>query len=535
VNNVLQFLLEHEHSTITIDGYACVIGKENYNNILSQKRSDAVKKMFINGGLEAQRIISKGHGEINATDDKMGRDNIKYKDTREYIDARRVDISFVFNGHDAQTIVYETIAPSHNKNLTIDITEYQNKACFREKEKHQKKIMVSSPEYDKPLKKEGVSLAFPVRSNLESWNPAPMQYIWPKVLANEYFVHVHSCRYFSNDKHATVVVNAYPDIKWTLEFKWNHKHPFVYTYGKKLHPHDIETGKKKVIGSEIDRQWSKKFGEMEQSFELSLEAEWDAKAQKMEIGKEFGEKIAKTLRLFNKIKKATDAIAKSPVNGGKITFEIKAPVIAVSAQWSLERIAPESTEIATVIEFGIESKPLIHAQGIIHLWEIFIETAGNGICPGAGKVAIFLNEKLKGSLDISFNVIFDGTINVSGKIKGNTLNIGDTSGKVTIDGEIAITLELKAMAKGDVGFAGFECSLIANAKTSIKSGIGAEISKKGLEGIPTFEFGGIIAKYVVAGTVKTGIFKRTFSKSDECIIVEKNQVVFEKFYFLGPY
>jgi hypothetical protein len=42
----------------------------------------------------------------------MGRDNIKYRDEKSYENNRRVDISFVFNAHDAETISYEVVAPT---------------------------------------------------------------------------------------------------------------------------------------------------------------------------------------------------------------------------------------------------------------------------------------------------------------------------------------------------------------------------------------------------------------------------------------
>jgi outer membrane protein OmpA-like peptidoglycan-associated protein len=116
ISNVLQYLLGTRYSRITIDGHACVIGKEQYNQKLSQQRSDAVKKAFTDGGLAADRIIAIGHGEVNPTDDKKGRDNIKHKDEKEYKENRRVDIMFETYGHDAQTIVFETIAHSMIKN-----------------------------------------------------------------------------------------------------------------------------------------------------------------------------------------------------------------------------------------------------------------------------------------------------------------------------------------------------------------------------------------------------------------------------------
>jgi outer membrane protein OmpA-like peptidoglycan-associated protein len=54
LNNILKFLLEHQGATITLSGYACVIGKQNYNKSLSQRRADVIKKFFADGGLDRE-------------------------------------------------------------------------------------------------------------------------------------------------------------------------------------------------------------------------------------------------------------------------------------------------------------------------------------------------------------------------------------------------------------------------------------------------------------------------------------------------
>jgi outer membrane protein OmpA-like peptidoglycan-associated protein len=527
LNNILQFLLEHQFSSIKIDGHACVIGKENYNQKLSQQRSDAVKKLFVDGGLDARRITSIGHGEVNPTDDKQGRDNLKYRDEKEYKENRRVDISFEYYGHDAQTIVYETIAPSQDKNITIDITEYQNKACFREKGKHKKNIKINSTEYPKAIDQVADKLDFPVKSNLSQFNLFPLKYIWPKVFANEYNIHVHSCRYFSNDANSTVQVMVYPDIKWTLEFKWNHKEAFAYTYGNKLHQHDIKEGQKKVIGSEIDRGWSKNYREMHQSFELSLKAQWDTKSQTAEIGKEFADRIAKTLRLFNKIKETTEFIANSPLSKGKTTFEIKAPVIAVSVQWYLEKT---KNLVGEIVEIGVETKPLVEAEFTINLFKIFIETAGNGVCPGAGNILVWILDKLGKEAGIHFLIIFKGNINASGQAIINILYPKKTTGEIKSFGTIDVTIEFKAWAKAGIGYLAFEGIIKADANTSITGGLKIGADSKGIYGCPVAEFGGIKATFVAIGTVKYGVFKKAYTYEGEAVLVQKSSLQFEKNY-----
>lgn len=556
LDNVLNFLLGNPYTTITIDGFACVIGKAEYNRELSLKRSEAVKKHFVNGGLNPKLIRCNAKGEIQLNngkhvggenDDKKGKDNLVYKDEKNYLEARRVDISFLYTGHDAKTIVYETIAPSHDKDILIDVLSFDSKACFSEK-KHKKQIKVTSAEYkEKNGKiKEGDSMQVPVHSALAWWNVAPMQYIWPKWnlvkgmtgngidAAVLYNLHVHSCRYFSNNENAAVLIKVYPDIVWTAEFKWNHKEAFAYSYGKKLHPYDLKTGAKKALGSAMDGAWSKEYGEMSQSFEFSLQAEWNNKTQKLELGKEWGEKIAKTLKKFNQLKQLSQKIINSPVTNGKVTIEIKAPVVAGSLQWGLKK-ASNGTMLCTSLEFAIETKPLIEVESKIDLWKIFRRYGPNAIIPGAGEVINFILEKLEGNVGIHFIVVFTGSINFKGKIEGDTESIKNTIGKVSVEGKIQVTLEFKAWANGDYGVAGFEGYIKADVSTSITGAFDSEISKTGLSLSPKASFDGVIAKYVAVGTIKFGFFKRTFQKDGKFIIVEPMPAKFDPYYLIGPY
>jgi len=536
LNNILGFLLGHKGTTIMMTGYACVIGKADYNKNLSQQRSDSVKTFFVNGGLDSSRIISIGRGEYNI----QNPDDYKNKNEEVYVDARRVDISFTFHGHTANAAVFETTAPSSKQIVTLDVLGFDTEDCYRNAEKHKEEIIVKSPDAEE-FKETNPSLQFPIQSTLSKYNVAPIQYIWPKFnilnwsdSATLYKTHIHSCRYYSNQKAHSILIKAYPDIKWELEFKWNHTESFAYSYGNEMHPYDIEKGQEKVIGSTIDRGLSENFGEMAQSFELSLKAKWDEDSQNLEIGKEWGKKIAKTLKLFNKMKAATDAIAKSPINGGKLSFEIKAPVIAVSAKWYLET-PKNNTKIGTNITIGIESKPLIEAEGKINLWKIFREYGPNAICPGAGTVVNFVLEHIEGNVGISFMVIFTGSINAKGQVQGNTLVPTDTKGEIGIIGKIQVTMEFKAWANGEIGMASFEGYVKADVSTYVSGGIKAEVSKVGLYGYPELNFGGIIAKYVAVGSVKFGIFKRTFEKKGEYVIVEPNKSNFSKKYIIGPY
>ncbi|WP_412466917.1 OmpA family protein [Pedobacter sp. KLB.chiD] len=528
LNNILRFLLEHRHSTINLDGFACVIGKQNHNNILSQNRAVTVREFFVKGKLDPKRITTTGHGEVRPTDDKMGRDNIKYKNEYEYVNNRRVDIAFEYYGHNAETIIYETIAGSKPKKITIEPINFDTKACF-ERKKHSKIIKLIN--VDLNAESEG-KITVPAVSTMSKLNVLPLNYIWPRRdgIKNIYSIHIHTCRYYSVPNKETLAIHVYSDIKWTLEFKWSHTQPFAYSYGSKLYGYELKNAQDKAIGSAIDAEWSKRYGEMAQKFELSLTGEWTSASgskQKIEFGKEWAERIAKTLRIFNKIKQLADDVVQSPVAKGKWSFEVKPPVIALSAQWYLQKT---NGKVGELVEIGADTKPLVEANTFIDLFKIFLEYGGNAICPGAGSVINWVLQKLEKNVQITFKVIFGGAINVNGRTKINVLYPKETTGNVKVTGEIKISVEFKALAKAGTANMGVEGILTADVKTSVTGGIEVGADKNGIYASPIASFAGIKAKFVAATTVKFGFIKRTFSYEGESLIVKPDELKFEKHY-----
>jgi len=528
LNNILQFLLEHRHSIIQLDGFACVIGKQNHNNILSENRAKTVREFFIKGKLDPNRIKAVGHGEVNPTDDKMGRDNIKYKNEYDYVNNRRVDIVFEYYGHNAETIIYETIAGNKPKKITVEPINFDTRACF-ERKKHNKTIKLIN--IDVNAENEG-KITVPAVSTMSKFNAVPLNYLWPRRngIMNNYQVHIHTCRYFSVPNNPTLAIHVYSDIKWTVEFKWSHTQPFAYSYGNKLYGYELKNAQNKALGAVIDAEWSKKYGEMSQKFELSLTGEWTAangSKQNVEFGKEWAERIAKTLRIFNKIKQLADDVVQSPVAKGKWSFEVKPPVIAFSAQWYLQKT---NGRVGEIVEIGADTKPLVEANTFIDLFKIFVEYGGNAICPGAGTVINWVLEKLEKNVKITFLVTFGGAINVSGRTKINVLFPKETTGNVKMTGEIKISVEFKALAKAGTANMGVEGVLTADVKTSVTGGIEVGADKNGIYASPIASFAGIKAKFVAATTVKFGFIKRTFSYEGESIIVKPDEIKFEKHY-----
>lgn len=539
LNNTLQFLLEHQFTSIKIDGHACVIGKEQYNQKLSQQRSDAIKKFFVDGGLDAKLITSIGRGEVNPTDDKQGRDNIKYKSEKDYIENRRVDILFDYYGHDAQTIIYETIAPSHNQDITIDITEYQNKACFREKSKHLKNIKVNSTEYNKALDKVTNKLDFPVRSNLSKFNLFPLQYIWPKVFANEYTIDVHSCRYFSNDANSTVRIIVYPDVKWelALEFLVN-----VSNYKAANMPAGNIFAKHQEKAREAGyKRWSmNKYGKVPIEVGVKLSAKWDNELHKREYTQLFEKKIESIAKV---IAKSTDLL-QNAINYAQsvaketaipVAFDIRYPKFVIVGKWYLEK--PENNlnvDVKGEIGFGFD--PLIGAEAVIDIIGAAITALSYG---GTGNpAAARIIQNFRGKIEtlggkVTLTATFYGELSVMAEdLKISAIYGIGKAGKLIIGGKFGVTITFEM--KLEIGkTSGKKAEPIISFKASAKLDgyFGGEVElnsdEKGIYLEPTLKFSGILFSVEIEGEV--GWWKSKF-KIEEKLIKEETFKL-EKKYF----
>ena len=62
IHALSDFLLENKYLHVKIDGHADPRGSDEYNNILSQERANAVATLLIEDGVAPARIQAKGHG-----------------------------------------------------------------------------------------------------------------------------------------------------------------------------------------------------------------------------------------------------------------------------------------------------------------------------------------------------------------------------------------------------------------------------------------------------------------------------------------
>ncbi len=360
-------------------------------------------------------------------------------------------------------------------------------------------------------------------------NPiALLNYIWPKRpgLTQHSSCVVSTCRYTRE-----VDFNIHPDIEWELEFKWNHDAPFYYGFSNGLTSYSIN--RDKAIGSAVDSGFASG-GEMLQSFEWSLKATWNNGKDEYEVGDKFLEGIRKTLGLFAKVKTLIDNITTHLKGNVPMSLEIASPAIAASAKWKLEKTdgipvdAPD--QIATLVTVGASAKPLVGATFTIDL----ISAAATTLSPGVTKVIEFIRTKAKDYVQVTFEVRFSGNIEVDGKVDINTVLPERSEGEITVTGEIKLEIELSASGStGEVVAGSFEAEIEAGitGEASVKGGIEGGADREGVYVMPVAEFGGVIATFVLKGSVRFGIIKRTFDKSPpDAEIIPPDEIAFEKNY-----
>jgi outer membrane protein OmpA-like peptidoglycan-associated protein len=68
LNEIVKVMNEHPELKFSIEGHTDSDGEETYNNTLSEKRAEAVKKSLIEMGISSDRLTTKGLGETKPVD-----------------------------------------------------------------------------------------------------------------------------------------------------------------------------------------------------------------------------------------------------------------------------------------------------------------------------------------------------------------------------------------------------------------------------------------------------------------------------------
>lgn len=377
----------------------------------------------------------------------------------------------------ATTLIYETIAPSSDKNITVEAQGLQNSSCSQKK-KHEQKIKAVSPEGK--LNESTAALTFPVRSTLSSLNTSPIQYIWPKfnVLkaqesANLYKIYIHSCRYFPNEAKETVLIKAYPDIKWELKFEFGSDLAMEERYKNMAPGAQSKAHYKSGQKSGQNRYRLSTSGKSEVFFGLNLKAVWNNKHQEYEVGDKYVNVIRNFLGVFVKIKewideashvnKTKDTVAQRLISGIKrvpVTLKFYYPTMSVSGSWWLERSKTNTNRVDTQGSLKLGFTPLIKAEGTLDL--LFYAE----LIPVAGQVIKVLDVAAKISgLEAIFTLTGFGELNVTAEF----FDFEFKKANLDFKGKVGLKLELSAKVSGKINAVIFEADFKLEATGTAES------------------------------------------------------------------
>lgn len=242
---LLDFLLYNQHLDMALSGHADDRGTLDYNQALSERRAQAVKDFFVNGGLDKNRIKTKGFGEVNPI--ASGKTEEAYKKNR------RVEIEFSYLEYNQDALFYETLAPDAKKmkEIKVNVVGRTEKGCFR-KEKHNKNIIYVNETGGKNLVTKNGNSVKQIIFSQQSGFPSNYGLLLAKFLNPlstiyyQFAFHINSCAYYADKSKATLEVRVYPDVVWIGHFQYNYKESGTYFFHEKNF--DLETG----IGDVID-------------------------------------------------------------------------------------------------------------------------------------------------------------------------------------------------------------------------------------------------------------------------------------------
>lgn len=65
VRRIADFLQEYPERKVLIEGFTDSTGSESYNQVLSERRAEAVRQFLIANGVSADRVTARGYGEMS--------------------------------------------------------------------------------------------------------------------------------------------------------------------------------------------------------------------------------------------------------------------------------------------------------------------------------------------------------------------------------------------------------------------------------------------------------------------------------------
>lgn len=460
LDGIATFLLDSPFVPVTLGAHCDARGSHEYNDALSFRRAASSVEYLVSKGVSSSRIKSKGYGKRKPI---IPGEDLSEEEHRQN---RRVTVKFNISGGDAESIVFNTIAPDKSmaKILPLKVENYNVKKCLRKdlNDSHDDKVYVveltakgKSNPYDYAFDK----IEHKVYSDSTGYKLAPLDFILPhKTTPNKFLYYINSCRYYSDKDKATLVTNVYPDIKWDFHFFLNLSNALSVKWQKLgFAKHKEMQSKAGKLGAE------KRWQQTDIDFGVILEAQWNKRSKddykdKTELTLKIEARIKTLYEIFSQIKEASKLIsggtkAKAVATVGKrfpLGVEIKPPNFCLGAEWQLARgikNGKKTSEIGTLIEFYFKAEPLIALELTLDLLQGVISTTGPA-APILSAIRDWLKDDKTSNLtiDLYVDLIIFGEIKVPDlSLAYNTASDSSDPAQITsLDASATIGLKLEA-------------------------------------------------------------------------------------------
>ncbi len=540
LDGIANILFDNPYVHAKLGAHCDIRGSHEFNDILSNERASAAVEYLVGKGVPKTLLFGNGYGKRRLLIEG------EHISEEEHQLNRRVTIEFKLNGDDAESIIFETIAPdiSKKKKLVVTVDPYNTDKCLRRGTslEHETKIKVIelTPEgQSDPFEQSGTVKEHDVYSNLSRLEIAPLQYIWPhSSTTNNFNYFFNSCRYYSNKEKPTMIVKAYPDIKWDFHFFLNLSNsPSVTWQGlqaDKLRKMRQQAGY--MGATATHRQVAIDFG-------VILEANWN------KSGSVYDSKFDATLKYDSKIKKFYDVFASlreisrgiTSKTKGKVTsnrlgsilpfsVEIMPPNFSLGAEWQLTRAQKDDNPIAAIgteVKFYLDAKPIVGLKMVIDLLDLLVQgvvaaTTGGTANVGAKKIfdevrAWLADDDHAVNLKMYIDLELFGTIQGGADIKYHTVT-DENEGNLKLDATIGIELKAGIEVRAGVVLVGVEFYAEGQLKASGKGSItfGHKLVYNSRDGgslnyKPELVFDGIVVDVVIKAEVGMSIKRGLFS------------------------
>lgn len=456
LNKIAETLMSMPYIPVELGSHTDRFGSDAINNALSEKRAKAAMDYLISRNVDASRIVSKGYGKTML----VNKDPNLSKEASEV--NRRTTIRLRIYSHDAQSLVFDTIGPgiSVKKKIAVNISDFHTKGlCLSPSNPHIEEVPYS--EITPGNQRSNLALSGGTTINPYLYSPMDSKlkaftYIFPhKRKPNPFFFYINSCRYFSDKRKPSLIINVYSDIKWDFKFYLNMSDPLNVTWSNSANmspsrQKELQESAAALGLSDYNKTHGIDWG-------VKLSSTWNKEGssykQKDEYTAKFKREIQTLYSVIHSLREVTRGI--TATTGGSprklgcvsklpVILKVLAPKFAVGLEWKLARGSKRqvpTTNLGTEFKVYAQAEPLIGVELTIDLLELVIKGASVGFTgnPVAGDILIvvkdwlsrgYKSDRISISFDMYIDFVLTGKIGVSANGTINT-----ASDKLVVEGK----------------------------------------------------------------------------------------------------